>query len=98
MAPLAHPARTARLGGGETVTDMAVRVFDALSELEFAIESKDLTLVVTNGGPIRTLICRTHGRSLDDFHAFGVDNLATYVVGPGLSLDPIAIPSLALAC
>jgi broad specificity phosphatase PhoE len=92
---------TVRLGGGETLAEVLARFEAALDELDGAIESPRLTLVVTHGGPLRALICRAAGLPLDDVHAITVDNLATFAVerGPrGRVLKPVAVPSLALAC
>jgi probable phosphoglycerate mutase len=81
-----------RPGGGETLAEMQARVLAMFDTVEAAVESPDLTLVVTHGGAIRVLDCHLSGRSLDDWHAMPIANLARYhVAGPvtGRRLVPL---------
>lgn len=74
-----------RPGGGEKISEMAHRVASVIEEV---LESRggvdgENILIVTHGGPIRTLILRSQNRSFDEFHRLDVGNLATFMLDKG---------------
>jgi broad specificity phosphatase PhoE len=77
-----HP-EFSRPGEGETVSELQVRVREVVLPLiAVAAEQPDEhILVVTHGGPIRTLLCQSLDLSLAHFHRQEVGNLATFEVG-----------------
>nr|VFK48945.1 MAG: probable phosphoglycerate mutase [Candidatus Kentron sp. TC] len=71
-----------RPGDGEKISEMAHRVTSVIEEVVEdcrGVEGKSV-LIVTHGGPIRTLILQSQNRSFDEFHRLDVPNLATFML------------------
>ena len=66
---------TARPGGGETLNDLAQRVFAALGETFENMKPTEETLVVGHGVPLRLIACLLEGRPLDCLWEMPVANL-----------------------
>lgn len=63
-----------RFPGGESLREQSDRVSAALEDVRRSGELP--ALVVTHGGSIRTMLCRTDPRGLAAFHEFTVPNVA----------------------
>jgi broad specificity phosphatase PhoE len=85
----ATPSRV-RPGGGETLAEMQQRVRRAVDRVLAVANPAEDVLVLTHGGPIRTLLLAAERRPLDEFHAIEVANLECFRMthdGDGLHLD-----------
>lgn len=72
LTPDRHPP-----GDGESVDELAARVCAAFDDLERHSGSADI-VVVTHGGPIRTLYLAARGAPLSRYHDIEIDNLARF--------------------
>ena len=68
-----------RVGNGETLLEMANRVWAVFQDLRVKSQQKNI-LVISHGGPIRTLIFRLSKMSYSNFHNYRVPNLAMYSI------------------
>ena len=66
---------TARPGGGETLDELAHRVFAALDETFGSMEPNEEILVVGHGVPLRFIVCLLDDRPLDCLWDVAVANL-----------------------